>query len=280
MTLGEKVKALRKERQMTQQYLAGDEITRNMLSAIEHGTALPSLGTLKLLADRLDVPAGYFLAEEDDLFAYQRMQGMPQIRKLMREGRYKEALDRATQLFGDRNDDETALARAESSCKCAALDIWKGAMRSALTHAENVRLFSAQTVYECSHLLAAAGLYAAVAKNPHTPKLEMREEQYVLLADTATERELYCYLTENTTHRYRNAAMATHIKGKQIMHAGRFEEAYRLLETLESDRSEISSYVMFRVYEDMEICARTRGDYENAYRMSTKRMSLLTVFKS
>lgn len=280
MTLGEKIKALRKERQMTQQFLAGEEITRNMLSAIEHDSALPSLGTLKVLADRLDVPAGYFLTEEEDLFAYQKMQGMPQVRELMKQGHYGKALEKASRLFGTSNDDETALARAEASCKCAALDVWKGAMRSALTHAENVKVFAAQTVYECSHLLAAAQLYAAIAKNPHTPKLELREGSYALLSDTVTEKDLFCYLTETINHAYRNQTMATHIKGKQLMHAGRFEEAYRLLEALENGRSEESAYVMFRVYEDMEICARSRGDFENAYRMSTKRMSLLTVFKS
>ena len=41
--IGEKIKALRISKRMTQSELAGDQITRNMLSLIENGSALPSL---------------------------------------------------------------------------------------------------------------------------------------------------------------------------------------------------------------------------------------------
>ena len=61
MTLGQKLRALRKQKKMTQSALAGTEITRNMLSRIENDDALPSLPTLLYLADRLRVPAGNLL---------------------------------------------------------------------------------------------------------------------------------------------------------------------------------------------------------------------------
>ena len=39
--IGEKIKRLRLQRNMTQSDLAGDQITRNMLSRVENGAALP-----------------------------------------------------------------------------------------------------------------------------------------------------------------------------------------------------------------------------------------------
>ena len=57
MTLGEKIKAARVERHMTQKDVVGDYITRNMLSKIENGSATPSVKTLEYLASALGLPA-------------------------------------------------------------------------------------------------------------------------------------------------------------------------------------------------------------------------------
>lgn len=64
MELGEKLLQARLEAGLSQRQLCGDTITRNMLSQIEHGTAKPSMGTLKTLAARLEKPVSYFLDEE------------------------------------------------------------------------------------------------------------------------------------------------------------------------------------------------------------------------
>ena len=55
MTLGERIKRSRLDRGMSQKALAGEQITRNMLSQIENGQATPSMKTLQYLAERLDV---------------------------------------------------------------------------------------------------------------------------------------------------------------------------------------------------------------------------------
>jgi tetratricopeptide (TPR) repeat protein len=66
LALGQKIKNLRIEKKLTQQEVAGDFITRNMLSKIESGTANPSLKTLELIAERLDKPITYFLENIED----------------------------------------------------------------------------------------------------------------------------------------------------------------------------------------------------------------------
>ena len=64
MELGEKIRQARLEMGLSQRQLCGEEITRNMLSQIEHGTAKPSMKTLTFLAARLEKPIQYFLEED------------------------------------------------------------------------------------------------------------------------------------------------------------------------------------------------------------------------
>ena len=64
MELGEKLRRARQEAGLSQRQLCGDTITRNMLSQIEHGTARPSMETLRVLASRLGKPVGFFLDED------------------------------------------------------------------------------------------------------------------------------------------------------------------------------------------------------------------------
>lgn len=64
MELGQRLKQARLEAGLSQRQLCGQEITRNMLSQIENGSARPSMDTLRYLASRLGKPMGYFLEEQ------------------------------------------------------------------------------------------------------------------------------------------------------------------------------------------------------------------------
>ena len=64
MELGQRLKQARLEAGLSQRQLCGEEITRNMLSQIENGSARPSMDTLRYLAARLGKPMGYFLEEQ------------------------------------------------------------------------------------------------------------------------------------------------------------------------------------------------------------------------
>ena len=54
--LGHRIKEARIAKKMTQSQVVGDFITRNMLSQIENGTAMPSVKTLTYLAEVLNIP--------------------------------------------------------------------------------------------------------------------------------------------------------------------------------------------------------------------------------
>ena len=65
MDMGQKIRAARLEKGLSQRQLCENLITRNMLSQIENGSAKPSLPTLRELAKRLGQPVQFFLGEEN-----------------------------------------------------------------------------------------------------------------------------------------------------------------------------------------------------------------------
>jgi len=89
MELGEKIRQARLEAGLSQRQLCGDEITRNMLSLIENGSAKPSMKTLQYLAARLGKSVSYFLEENVSLSPNQSV--METIRRLYDAGEYREA---------------------------------------------------------------------------------------------------------------------------------------------------------------------------------------------
>ena len=91
MTLGEKIRTARAEAGLTQRQLCGEEITRNMLSQIENGSARPSMKTLMYLARKLGKPVGYFLEEE--AVVSPNAQRMARARLAFDEGRMQEVLE-------------------------------------------------------------------------------------------------------------------------------------------------------------------------------------------
>jgi len=105
MELGEKLRLARLEAGLSQRQLCGEEITRNMLSQIEHGTAKPSMKTLQYLAARLEKPVGYFLEDGVQPTNYQLLEGIALLTEAETAiGREKypyarQLLERAEKLF-------------------------------------------------------------------------------------------------------------------------------------------------------------------------------------
>ncbi|AMQ04931.1 helix-turn-helix domain-containing protein [Sporosarcina psychrophila] len=62
-TLGERIRKLRKQRKLTLEALAGDELTKGMLSLIENNKANPSMESLSYIAERLGVEVVELLEE-------------------------------------------------------------------------------------------------------------------------------------------------------------------------------------------------------------------------
>lgn len=89
MELGEKIRLARLEAGLSQRQLCGEEITRNMLSLIENGSAKPSMKTLQYLAGRLGKTVSYFLEETAVLSPNQEL--MTALRQLYDAGQFSQA---------------------------------------------------------------------------------------------------------------------------------------------------------------------------------------------
>ncbi len=64
MQIGQRLKQARLDAGLSQRQLCGEQITRNMLSQIENGSARPSMDTLAYLAKELGKPLSFFLEED------------------------------------------------------------------------------------------------------------------------------------------------------------------------------------------------------------------------
>ncbi len=107
MTLGEKVRQLRQGLGMTQKELAGDRITRNMLSQIESGAAQPSMKTLQYLAERLGVSAAALMDPMDSASA------LDAARRRLRAGDPEQAIALAEKAGGASEERRLLLAYAK-----------------------------------------------------------------------------------------------------------------------------------------------------------------------
>ncbi|RLL47749.1 XRE family transcriptional regulator [Oceanobacillus piezotolerans] len=62
-TLGERIRTIRKEKKMTLEELAGDRLSKGMLSLIENNKAKPSMESLTFISERLGVHTAELLSE-------------------------------------------------------------------------------------------------------------------------------------------------------------------------------------------------------------------------
>lgn len=281
MELGEKIKALRKARGLTQAQLAGEHITRNMLCEIEKGKASPSLDTLSAIAEGLSVPAAFLLDAGEDLFGYAKREAMAQIRKLYLAGEYGACFRLCETLPGE-PDDEIAFLLSHCALGEGRRAFYRGNMETALVYFTEALEYAAKTSYPTEDINASASLYSALAGNVSSPRRDFNEAFYLKNADLATENELYAYVTDKTDFPYSNPLLSEHQAAKALMKERRYHDALAKLSALENHKGEdgVSAYFLFRLYSDMEICYREEQDFERAYKYSTKRITLLSAFQS
>ena len=91
MDLGEKLLKARQEAGLSQRQLCAEVITRNMLSQIEHGTARPSMETLRYLAARLEKPISYFLEEDLDAAPLETLRQLKKAEEALAQGKHRYA---------------------------------------------------------------------------------------------------------------------------------------------------------------------------------------------
>ena len=242
MNIGEKIKNLRMSKMITQQELAGDFITRNMLSRIEHGAALPSLPTVIYLANRLNVPAGFLLAEEENEFLYQKIRYMPNIRRAYQMGDYRICRELCASLLSE-SDDEIALLMAECALGLAKQEFFAGNLHNACYWFDSALRDADNTAYNTTHITAPAIVYFRYMRSI-SPSLASYEAENLLPGerDFAAWQDTFCryvLIMEQMSHQRLEGTtplehhLALHVQATMLQKQGEYAAAYAVLEDYE-----------------------------------------------
>lgn len=132
MSVGSKIKMLRKKQGLTQQELSDGIITHGMLSRIESETAFPSMQTLFALAQRLQISPGFLLDQGDDILPLERSRIIKAITEEYATGNLPECLE-IFSLSGLKIDGETAGIYASCSFSVALQHFYAGDFLTAKT---------------------------------------------------------------------------------------------------------------------------------------------------
>ena len=288
MNIGEKIKALRLSKMMTQADLAGDQITRNMLCTIERGAALPSLPTVCYIAERLNVPVGYLFAAENEEFAYRKMAAMPNVRRALGAEDYSGCIAIINAALGDAFDDEIALIRAECEYHRAKNAFDCGRLRAAAAGFDRAVEAARHTVYDTAWIRTRAAVYfrylSLLSPTLGSDTLEETEIHaaksvgddfctYILAKEAlegGREGEVNEYLA-----RHSGTVYAARLQALMLMRSGALKEALAAYEKLLSSDALTVGVLMYEVFDDMELCCRQNDDYKRAYEFASSRQGLL-----
>lgn len=287
MNIGERIKQLRLSKLMTQADLAGTQITRNMLSSIEHGTALPSLPTAIYIAQRLNVSVGYLLAEEKNELAYRKMEGMSNIRRAFSAGDHEGCLALLA-AFGEDADDELSLIRAECEYGIARSAFENGRLRLAAAALDRALSACEKTVYDTAWLrerIAVCFRYiTGISSTLVSDVLDAEEiERACAFGDVLVEyamasealRSEHTEVASLFIQRHANSLYAARLSALMLMRQGAYPAAQAALEALLARDELTFGVLLYEVFGDLELCYRKNDDYKRAYEFAGSRLGLL-----
>lgn len=264
MTLGEKLLQARQEAGFSQRQLCGDVITRNMLSQIEHGTAKPSMETLRYLAARLEKPVSYFLEEDAALSPNQAL--MEQARSSWESGAYAEGW---LVLKAFRHPDpllewewnHLSMLSAMAAAKAALQDGKPLYARQLLEEAEQFCRKNPELERQRLLLLAAvpdADLPGIVGKLPSLDEELMLRAEAALAEGKPDRAEDLLAAVED-----KNRGKWNLLTGKTLMGKKEYRQAAAHLQKAEPDFGVVCAPLL-------ETCFRELGDYQKAYEYACK----------
>ena len=288
MNIGKKIKKLRSEKLMTQAELAGDNITRNMLSCIENGTALPSLATLRYIASKLNVSAGYLLADETEEQIYIKMDEMSNIKNAYLSKNFKICRDMCAESPIEL-DDEMNLIFAESSLALGIESFNGGKLRVACEYFDEAVSVSERTVYNTDRVVAIAAAYfrymGRISATLSSDFIDESEtEIFAALSDDFSRYVIAFEMIEEGNSEAAEKLMARidehlpyalHIKAKRSMLEGKYDEAYRALYLILINPYKIQEPFMYFVFCDLELCCKEIKNFKGAYEYSNDKLEML-----
>ena len=262
MELGEKLKQARLDAGLSQRQLCGEEITRNMLSLIENGSAKPSMKTLQYLAGRLGKSVSYFLEETAVLSPNQEL--MNTVRQLYDSGKFQEA---AKELEHYRAPDPVYDREQEILWVLLRLELAKEAIAQErfLYGAELLKQTSVDTPYFTEELhRKQLLLLGSIPGQKVVSQLPSIDEELLLRAEDALESgnipraaHLMEAMEEHNTSKWHL------LRGRIFLKQNRWKAASEQLLAAEADFPN-------QVIPLLETCYRESGNFRKAYEYACK----------
>ena len=137
MSIGTKIKSLRKKMGFTQKDLADGIVSRSMLSLIESDTAVPSMQSLCAIAKKLSVSPSFLLEDGNDISNIELERIASVIKKEYQEKNYKNVLG-IIEHSNLENDSRFSDIFTKCAFESAYTDFAAGNFRNAVTLLEKV----------------------------------------------------------------------------------------------------------------------------------------------
>ena len=287
--IGKRIKLIRKQKGITQQMLAGDQITRNMLSRIENGFALPSVSTLIYIAKQLDVPCACLL-DDNAMSDYSKSQTVLAARKYMKSGEHEKALELINKSEIE-IDDELAIIMIECELSLSGRLCFERKYLEAQKLLTDAIEKTGATVYSTAGSGYIASLYQALAvrmlpneirgeSDPVPPDFDRYIDLYIYvrLLDFFNNGQIVKAINLASMCEIQDRILSAHIAAKLDMANGYYSEAEsKLLYVIESEKTSPSvhgSIMLYRIYDDLENCAKGKNDYVLAYTYKEEKLKL------
>lgn len=249
--IGQKIRAMRLARGLTQKELAGNFMTRNMLSMLESGKVTPSLETLCYLSDALATDPGFFLREDKDVHAVLQDSLCADMHRLYTQGQTNQAV----QLFEKNPTDRADIVLLYATC-CLHLGILAYRQGALLTARMYLQKGQQQTtdawINDC--IAAYLALIDAVIEEE---SLQIEEKNKALPF-------LFSLMQQCATE---NGEMA---RACNLYRDGYYREAEKIFTNCMHDqKSTADPLCQLFLLRMLESCAVRAGDFEAAYQYLT-----------
>ncbi len=289
--LGERIRAIRQQKMMTQQELCSDVISRNMLSCIENGTANPSINTLLHIAKSLNVPAGLLISEEDDSFALQKFSVIDDLHQAYRNGAYAICIDLCRNL--DKDDDEIALVLSRSYLMLGKEAFFDGDLRDACGYLDNSLIYAQKSVYSVPSVFAEVSCYFRQMQYiSSTLRSEVLDDERTWQDDVSAIHDEFCRYTYFTTvmqsveaplaseffdltEGFKTDFYEEHINALRLIREKSFSEALAVLKELIYGQEIFPKPILYNVLRQAELCSRNIEDYKSAYEFANSAITVL-----
>jgi transcriptional regulator with XRE-family HTH domain len=262
-----------------------------MLSRIENGFALPSLQTLLYLSEKLGVPAGYLLAEEDEEFKFKKITEMPDIMQSFKDGNWQICIDLCSKLGG--TDDE--IAHIVSLCRYnEALEAFEsGELKAAAQMFDDAKSISENTFYASESISSVCDAYLYcigtispllvsdidVVRLPSAAALSNEFCRYFISLKSVELPSMVQIDHSNIINQDTDGnVFYKHICARFKMKNGYHNEAYHIMKEILASDSKIPAPMLYFIFADLELCCRELSDYRGAYEYSSDKTGMLEKF--